>query len=61
MRCPSCEKEGCTEITINLSGDDNLIFYSCRLCESKWWERGGDVIALDEVLSLTSQRDTKSS
>jgi hypothetical protein len=57
MRCPRCEAEGCTEITIKLSGDDTLIFHSCRLCEAKWWRKGDTEIALDEVLSLTAKRE----
>ena len=52
MRCSQCDGEDCIHIEIRLSGDDSVQFYSCRLCETKWWEHQGDTVALDEVLTL---------
>lgn len=57
MRCPQCGGEDCTEIIINLKEDDSVRFFNCRRCEAKWWEHGGDTIALDEVLSLAAQSE----
>jgi hypothetical protein len=34
--------------------DDPINFYSCRQCEKKWWERAGDSLALDDVLTLAT-------
>ena len=45
MLCPKCEGEDCIHIEIRLSGEDRVQFYSCRKCESKWWERDGDTVA----------------
>ena len=56
MQCPRCISEDFTEIDIDIKVDNSVRFYSCRLCEKKWWERNGDVIELDEVLSLATVR-----
>jgi hypothetical protein len=56
IECPQCGGKDCTHIVINLK-EDSVQFYSCRVCEAKWWEHGGDTIALDEVLNLAAQPD----
>ena len=57
MRCPQCEATDCTEIQLNLTGDDTVKFFLCRRCEAKWWERAGDTIELDEVLTLAAKKE----
>lgn len=54
MQCPRCTSEECTEIAIEVKVDKSVKFFSCRLCEKKWWERDGDSIALDDVLTLAT-------
>lgn len=57
MQCVQCKGEDCTEIEIRLKeGEDVVKFYSCRRCEAKWWEHDGGPIELDDVLSLTTER-----
>jgi Zn-finger nucleic acid-binding protein len=56
MQCPHCKGLDCTEIEIRLKEDDSVKFYSCRRCEAKWWQHQGDTIELDQVLSLTAER-----
>lgn len=56
MKCPECGGSEFTDIEINLQADDLVHFHSCRHCETKWWERAGDPLGLDEVLSLTASR-----
>ena len=60
MECPQCHAKDCTEIQLNLTGDETVEFFSCRRCEAKWWEREGDTIALDEVLTLAARKDAES-
>jgi hypothetical protein len=59
MRCSQCDGEDCIHIEIRLSGTDSVEFYSCRMCETKWWEHQGDTIALDEVLTLAGEGDLR--
>lgn len=56
MNCPQCSSQDYTAIEINLAGENTVQFYSCRRCEAKWWQRAGDTIELDEVLTLATQR-----
>ena len=60
MDCPQCGGTDCTEIELNLTDAQSVQFYSCRRCEARWWQREGDTIALDEVLTIAANR-TKSS
>jgi formate dehydrogenase maturation protein FdhE len=59
MRCPNCEGEDTTNIVIKLRDDDDVSFFQCRRCESKWWQHDGETIALDQVLDLTAQSEVK--
>ena len=60
MDCYKCKGTNCTEINITLKGDEQSIkFYSCGRCETKWWMREGDELALDEFLTLTAQHEGK--
>ncbi|MDQ3962805.1 MAG: hypothetical protein M3277_02680 [Actinomycetota bacterium] len=59
MRCPQCKATDCTEIELNLTDEQSVQFFSCRRCEAKWWERAGDTIALDEVLTIAAQKSRK--
>jgi transposase-like protein len=54
MNCPECGSEETTQIEMKLAGDLAVQFFSCRVCESRWWEKEGDTIALDEVLNLAA-------
>lgn len=59
MECSSCGGEDCIHIEITLKGDATIQFFSCRFCEARWWERDGDHIALDEVLTLTAESEAR--
>jgi hypothetical protein len=59
MVCPHCDGEDCIQIEIRLKGEETVEFFSCRRCEAKWWQRDGDTIALDEVLDLTSELESR--
>ncbi|MGH2828597.1 MAG: hypothetical protein ACRDKF_16680 [Actinomycetota bacterium] len=56
MNCPDCHGEDCIHIEIRLTDAETVQFYSCRKCESKWWENSGGPIALDKVLGLAARR-----
>ena len=58
-RCPKCNSQDAVNIVINLESEgDPVQFFQCRDCETKWWKKNGESIALDEVLNLTA-RDEK--
>lgn len=55
MECPQCRGTECTQIELHLTDEATVQFFSCRRCEARWWEREGDTIALDDVLTLAAQ------
>jgi transposase-like protein len=59
MQCPYCKDEDCIQIEIRLKGEETVEFFSCRNCETKWWERDGDTIDLQEVLNLTAESEAR--
>ena len=59
MKCPTCGGSEFTDIEIDLETDELVQFHSCRHCESKWWERAGDPLGFDEVLSLTANKRSR--
>lgn len=59
MHCPECKGQDCIHIEIRLKQDDPMQFYSCRLCEAKWWETDHGTIELDEVLTRASHKPSK--
>ena len=56
MKCPQCQNEDCIQIELRLTDERTVQFFSCRLCEAKWWEREGDTIDLDEVLRSATKK-----
>lgn len=49
-RCPACGGGRVTEIGMTLTDGSPVRFWSCRGCEAKSWEQGGDSLPLAEVM-----------
>lgn len=52
VTCVNCGSEEAIEIDIKLQDDTQVTFYSCHRCDSRWWNRDGEAVALDSVLDL---------
>lgn len=57
MQCPSCAATSTTEIEIRLKSEESVRFFSCRICESKWWKYEDNAINLSDVLTLTAEKE----
>jgi hypothetical protein len=55
MACPVCQARQIVEIGINLS-DSKVTLHSCSKCDTRWWDRDGDQVNVDGVLTLAAQR-----
>jgi hypothetical protein len=55
MRCESCHDAQLIEIRLSL-GDRKFTMHSCPACERRWWDRDGQRVALDGVLSTVAAR-----
>ncbi len=53
--CGSCRADGVIRIELVLAAGAEVDFFSCRLCDNRWWNRNGSELALDAVLGLASQ------
>jgi len=42
-----------SEIRLQVRGSD-VTLHACVRCEKRWWDRDGEVVALDQVLALIS-------
>ena len=55
MNCPRCRAARLVVIDLMLQGE-SVRLHSCSHCDTRWWERNGERIALDGVLELATVR-----
>ena len=55
MTCPRCRGGRLVVIDLVLQGED-VRLHSCSNCDTRWWERNGEQLALDNVLELATVR-----
>ena len=55
MSCPCCAKRSLVTIALRV-GEHELTMHSCSACETRWWEREGESVALPSVLELAAKR-----
>jgi transposase-like protein len=53
MLCPHCRSAVLVEIGVSMAGS-RFTMHSCPSCERRWWDRGGQPVGLDGVLSQVS-------
>lgn len=53
MSCPRCRSAATVEIRMQVHAE-RLTMHSCVECESRWWDRDGDVVSLADVLELAA-------
>ena len=55
MSCTTCRAKRLVSIAVNV-GESQLTMHSCNTCDQRFWERDGERVALDRVLSLAGRR-----
>ena len=55
MPCITCRTSKVVSIAVNVGGT-KVTMHSCSTCDRRFWERDGEGIALDRVLSLAGAR-----
>jgi hypothetical protein len=43
------------EIEMTLPDGTEVVFCSCHVCEAKWWDREGEMIAVDGIIDLVEE------
>jgi len=54
-RCPACTSDDIVSIEMDMEGV-GVHFQACHKCENRWWERDGERIPLESILSLVPRR-----
>ena len=52
LTCNTCGQNSVIEIELTLPDGSEVIFCSCHRCESKWWDRDGEVLDLDALIDV---------
>jgi hypothetical protein len=52
LSCRECGERSVIQIDVTLPDGSEVIFCSCHRCESKWWDRDGEYLALGSVLDV---------
>ena len=50
--CNTCGHNSVIEIELTLPDGSEVVFCSCHRCESKWWDRDGEVLDLDALIDV---------
>jgi len=50
--CNTCGQSSVIEIELTLPDGSEVVFCSCHRCESKWWDRDGEVLDLDALIDV---------
>jgi DNA-directed RNA polymerase subunit M/transcription elongation factor TFIIS len=58
MECQVCGANNVIEIELTLPDGTEVMFCSCHQCETRWWNREGERLALDAVLDLARKPRT---
>ena len=53
MTCPNCRSGAVLRIGATIAGS-RFTMHSCPTCECRWWDRDGEPVALDRVLSTVA-------
>jgi Zn-finger nucleic acid-binding protein len=52
MACPRC-RSAVIEIRASLVGS-RFTMHSCPTCETRWWDRDGELVGLERVLAAVA-------
>ena len=55
LTCAACGADSVIQIELKLADGAEVDFFSCHRCETRWWNRDGEHLGLDDVLNLASQ------
>lgn len=55
MTCPGCRNGGIVQIGMTLS-KRRVTMHSCSRCDTRWWDRDGELVSLGGILELVPRR-----
>ncbi len=55
LTCTSCGEASVIQIEMSLPDGTEVVFNSCHVCETKWWDRDGEPVEVDGIIDLVSE------
>ena len=52
--CPTCGANELMSVRLVVA-ESPMAFTSCQACEGRWWERDGEMLTLDSVLTMVGR------
>jgi DNA-directed RNA polymerase subunit M/transcription elongation factor TFIIS len=52
--CPTCGANELMSVRLVVA-ESPMEFTSCQACEGRWWERDGEMLTLDSVLTMVGR------
>jgi DNA-directed RNA polymerase subunit M/transcription elongation factor TFIIS len=52
--CPTCGADELMSVRLVVA-ESPMEFTSCQACEGRWWERDGEMLTLDSVLTMVGR------
>lgn len=53
MTCPHCRSAVLVQVGVSLAGS-RFTMHSCPGCETRWWDRDGELVDLDGILTTVA-------
>lgn len=51
MRCIQCSSDEVVSIGLSPTVDSPVTFFTCHICEKRWWQQQGQFVSLSDVLT----------
>ncbi|MGI9585309.1 MAG: hypothetical protein ACR2N7_06930 [Acidimicrobiia bacterium] len=55
LSCTSCGESSVIQIEMKLPDGSEVVFYSCHVCEARWWDKEGESVPVDGIIDLVAE------
>lgn len=55
LTCTSCGESSVIQIEMKLPDGSEVVFYSCHVCEARWWDKEGELVPVDGIIDLVAE------
>jgi len=52
LTCVSCGEDAVIEIAMTLPDATEVVFKSCHVCETRWWDKEGEPVNVDRIIDI---------
>lgn len=55
LTCVACGQNSVIEIAMTLPDSTEVVFCSCHVCETRWWDREGETVTVDGIIDIVGK------